>query len=380
MKIKFHFLGLLTVILFFIQSLFPAKGDHESDHNKNANAKRQKVLQVERIDEARVPLIETNTKNTEAYNHYLQGRDLWNQRRGLEDLMAAMKHFNEAIALDPNYALTYSGLADVYSFLPLKVPGIKKDDVKAQAEEAAKKAIALDPDLAEAHASFGLYKVSFLNDYKGAEREYKRAIELNPNYAPAHQFYSAMLWRLERFEEALAEKRWAYELEPSSIHYSGNLGNMLRVTRQYDAAINHLQRSLELDPNNAYSWSVLGSVYIHIKKFEDATRAFVGWAELTGFDEEMAKLFISHVAEHDRTGEPVSPSPELEKYYAKLGISRYIYIWFGHKEKSLVVLEQAFENESHWIPSSPEYDFLRSEPRFIALEQKRKQKLGLRGL
>ncbi len=104
--------------------------------------------------------------------------------------MAAMKHFKETIALNPNNALAYSGLADVYNFLPEKVPGINKDDVRAQAEEAVKKALALDPNLAEAHASSGYYKFVFQNDFYGAERDFQRAIELNPEYVRAHHFYA----------------------------------------------------------------------------------------------------------------------------------------------------------------------------------------------
>ncbi len=336
------------------------------------------ALQVEIMGEAGASLVKTYTDNIEAYDHYLIGRYHWNKRYGKEDLMTAMKHFKEAIVLDPNYALAYSGLADVYNFLPMKVPEIKYSDVKAQAEEAVTKALALDPNLAEAHASFGFYKHNFLKDYKGAEREYKRAIELNPKYVPAHHFYAMMLLRTGRLDEGLAERRRAYELEPFSHHYSGTLGRTLIDARQYNAAIILLQKALELDSYNAGAWYFLGVAYIFVNKFEDATHAWDRWAELAGENKEAMQHYVSLVEEHNRTGEPVSPSPELKIIYAKRGWTLYLYASLGQKEKTLETLEQAFEEGRHvGRLSIPLFDFLRTEPRFIALEQKRKQILGL---
>ncbi len=340
------------------------------------------VLQVKLMGESGAPLVKHYTDNIEAYDQYLLGRYRWNQRGGAdqqtdEDLMAAMKHFKEAIAFDPNYALAYSGLADVYNFLPMKVASINKDDVQAQAEEAVKKALSLDPNLAEAHASFGWYKIYFLKDYKGAEREYKRAIELNPKYAPAHHFYAILLSKTGRLDEALAERRRAFELEPFSQHYSFHLVGALIDTRQYDAAINHSQRALELDSNNAGAWGILGIAYMNAKKYEDATHARGRFAELAGENKEAMQHHVSLVEEHERTGEPMSSTPELEIFAAKYGVTHFLYASLGQKEKTLEALEQAFEEGKYGLLFDPAFDFLRTEPRFIALERKRKQILGL---
>ena len=172
------------------------------------------------------PLAKTYTENIEAYDLYLLGRYHWNKRTvGYEEaLMTAIKYFEQAIALDPNYALAYSGLADAYNLLPSKDPSVKSTDVKEHAEEAAKKALALDPDLAEAHVSFGLTRAAYHFDYKGAEKEFRRAIELNPKYAPAYHRYAELILYLGRFNEALAERRKLAELEPLSLHYNGALG------------------------------------------------------------------------------------------------------------------------------------------------------------
>ncbi len=338
------------------------------------------MLQVKLMGEAGAPLVKTYTENIEAYDQYLLGRHYWNKRwlnRQTEvDLMAAMKHFKKAIAFDPNYALAYSGLADVYLMLNSYSIDINSVDIKAQAEEAVKKALVLDPNLAEAHASFGYYKTSFLRDYKGAERELQRAIELKPKYALSHHFYAEMLEVMDRLDESLAERRKVIELEPLSIMYNGVLGMTLIHARQYNAAIQQLQRTIELESNITWPWFQLGKAYIYLKKYEDATHAWFRWAELEGRNKETMQHFISLIAEHERTGEPVTPPPELEKRFADWGT--FVYSYLGHKEKTLELLEQAYEEEGFIKSiSRPQFDFLRSEPRFIALERKRKQLLGL---
>ena len=338
------------------------------------------VLQVKLMGESGAPLVKHYTDNSEAYDQYLLGRYRWSQRGGPEkqseiDLMAAIRHFEKAIALDPNYALAYSGLADVYLYLPNKVSTIKKDDVKAQVEEAAKKALALDPDLAEAHASYGNYKFHYLKDYKGAEKEYQRAIELNPKSATSHYFYANLLKSTGREDEALSEYRRAYELEPYSLHYIIKIGGIFIEARQYEAAINHFQRTLELDPNNAWIWAHLGGAYINVKKYEDATRAWVRWAELNNENKETVQLWVSLIEEYERTGEPMSPPPELELMSEKYGSTLHLFATLGQKEKTLVLLEQAYEEGYNWSLREQIFDFLRTEPRFIALERKREQRI-----
>ena len=337
------------------------------------------VLQVKLMGEAGVPLVKHHTENSEAYDQYLLGRYRWGQRGGAGikseiDLMAAIKHFETGHCLGSKLRATLIQVSLTFIlYLPNKVSTIKKDDVKAQVEEAAKKALALDPDLAEAHASFGRYKVLFLNDFKGAEREYKLAIELNPKYAPVHHFYAGLLSQTGRLDEALAEWRRANELEPFSGHYLSGLAGALMNRRQYNEAISHLQRALELDSNFHAALSYLGGISIFVKNYEDAKRAWIRLDELNGGDGEAIELFVSLIEEHERTGEPVSPPPELEKHFAKFGKTYYLYSYLGLKEQTLEFLEKAYERGHDMDLHPPELDFLRSEPRFIALERKREQ-------
>ena len=330
------------------------------------------VLQVKLMGEEGAPLVKTYTENVKAYDHYLQGRHHWIKRTE-EGLMAAMKHFKEAIALDPDYALAYSGLADVYLVLPFYIPDINRVGIKASAEAAAKKALAIDPDLAEAHTSVGWVRQNVHFDYTGAEREYRRAIELNPKYAPAHYRYSFLLMITGRLKEALVEARKAYELEPLSSFYNSTLGLALTFARQYDKAIQQYERMLELNSNITGAWRSIGNVLLLDKRFEDATHAWVRWAELTGNDKEVVKLYVSLVEEHARTGEPRYLPPELESSILPIWLPFY-YARLGQKEKTLELLERYYKEEKYvslkMSKYHPVFDFLQSEPRFIALLRK----------
>ncbi len=329
------------------------------------------ALQIGIFGEVGDPLVKPSTTNIEAYDHYLFGRYHW-MKRTAKGLTSSIEHFEQAIAIDPNYALAYSGLADVYLVLPAYVPNSDRVTIKARAEEAVKKALAINPHLAEAHTSLGYTRETFHFDYKGAESEYRRAIELNRKYAPAYYRYSFLLLFTGRLEEAIAKGRKALELEPFSLFYNHHLGFTHYYARHYDTAILIFESTLELDPNYHFTWEFMGLTFLFKKRFEDAARALNRWAELTGIDKEALKLYVSLVEKHARTGEHVAYPPELESVFPY-----YFYTFLGNKERNLDAIEQAFEEENYYFLFSPEYDFLRSEPRFIALEQKRKQVLGL---
>ena len=263
--------------------------------------------------------------------------------------------------------------------LAVKVADINIDDVKAKAEEAIKKALALDPNLAEAHTSFGFLKEMYI-DPIGSNREYRRAIELNPNYALARHWYSENLYKEGRLEEALVEAKKAVELEPFSTNNNFTLGVILTWARQYPAAIQYFQRTIELDANIVTAWFELWQTFIFLEEFEHAKNAAIRLAELTGADKEMSLLFISLIEEHARTGEAVSPPPELVEFFSKVPVGYLIlYANLGHKEKIIENAELFEQRDIRFLSelkNHPYYDFVRSEPRFIELIQKIEQELG----
>jgi serine/threonine protein kinase/tetratricopeptide (TPR) repeat protein len=166
-----------------------------------------KALKIKLLGEKGVLLVKNYTENFQAYNLYLQGRYFWNKRTA-EDIKKAVDYFNQATALDPSYALAYAGLADCFLLLPEYGSAAAKE-VLPKARAAVSRALEIDENLAEAHASLALIMTLELN-WVGAEREYKRAIELNPNYATAHHWYGGIfLEGRGRFDEALEESKLA---------------------------------------------------------------------------------------------------------------------------------------------------------------------------
>ena len=227
------------------------------------------------------------TTNAEAYQLYLKGRFYWNKRT-LKDLEKALDYFNPAIALDPNYALAYAGLADTYVVLPLYRDEPVREAM-SPAREAALKALSLDNELAEPHATLGFVNTREY-DFATAEREYKRAIELNPNYATAHQWYGELLSHLARHEESLAELQRALEIDPLALIINVWYGNSLFYARRYDDAIAQLKKTLELDAGFARTHQSLANIYQAKGQYAEAVEEFAKYQELSGEQQTAAQV------------------------------------------------------------------------------------------
>ncbi len=210
------------------------------------------------------------TENLEAYDFYLRGRFFWN-RRTEESLLKAIEYFEKAINLDSNFALAYSGLADAYSVLP-GYSGLYLDEENIPiAKEAAKRALTLDDNLAEAHASLGQV-YSNEEEYESAEKEFLRAIELNPGYATAHQWYSLALDAMNRPDEALKEIEIAYELNPLSIVIHINLANKKAEYWDWSGAEEIYKRAIEIDPNRAGTYGWYGFLLLRQARFDESSQ------------------------------------------------------------------------------------------------------------
>jgi len=161
------------------------------------------------------------------------------------DFEKAVGFFQQAIGRDPNYALAYSGLADTYTLLTAYSSAVPRE-VMPKAKEAALKALELDDNLAEAHASLGQISAYYDFDFTTAEREYRRAIELNPNYPSAHQWLAEHLSTMKRFDEALAEIRRALELDPLSLIINRIYADILVDERRFDVEVHPILTGLRL--------------------------------------------------------------------------------------------------------------------------------------
>jgi TolB-like protein/DNA-binding winged helix-turn-helix (wHTH) protein len=315
-----------------------------------------------------------SAKNPEAYLEYLKGRYFWN-KRSAADAERAIGHFERAIALEPNYAQAYSGLADCYairSHLPPRV-AIPK------AMAAALKALELDNELAEVHVSLGTIKELYEWDRKGAEAEYKRAIELDPNYALAHGLYSVYLTSVGRFDEGAAEARRGQEIDPLSPNMHIYLGWNLFNARQYDQSIEEAQKALDVDPNVSMAHNIIARAYAQKKMPKEAIEAAEKARTIS--NQGLAMMSKEHplslaslgyaYAVSGRVNEARQIIQELEelssKTYVSPGHLAVIYSGLGEKDRELEYLEKTFEERDEmqrFVKVSPIFDSLRSDARF----------------
>jgi TolB-like protein len=182
------------------------------------------ILTVELMGDEKAKLSRSDTRDLEAHNLYLKGRNSWNKMTE-DGLRQAIEYYKQAIEIDPDYALAYAGLADAYIFLAIHAPVAPKQ-VYTKAKEAALKALEIDDAVAEAHTSLATIRTIFEWDWEEAEKEYRKAIELNPSYATAHHFYGLYLMWLARFDEAITEIERAHELDPLSIVINRDMGQV----------------------------------------------------------------------------------------------------------------------------------------------------------
>jgi TolB-like protein/Tfp pilus assembly protein PilF len=295
------------------------------------------------------------TANAEAFQLYLKGRFYWNKRTP-PDLQRAIPFFQKAIEKDPNYALAYTGVADTYALIAAYTNEPPRE-VMPKAKEAALKALALDDNLAEAHASLGQITAYYDYDFVTAEREYRRAIELNPNYASAHQWLAEHLAATRRNDEALAEISRALELDPMSVIMNRIYADILVDGRKFDEAIQQYQRALKLEPTFPTSHYFLGRAYEAKGMYDDAVREYTN-ASMLGTVLKEIPANLEQLVEN--AAERRFPPFVIATFYAKLGRNDEAIRWLekGYEERDfrMTLLSVAFE-----------FDGLRGDPRFREL-------------
>ncbi len=310
------------------------------------------------------------TQNAAAYQLYLKGRFYWNKRTP-DDLHKSIGYFQQAIDLDPNYALAYSGIADCYVLLGHHNYGAEPPgEALTRARTAAERAVAIDPSLAEGHTSLA-YALGNGWDPQGAIREYTRAIALNPNYATAHQWYGVSLVTAGKFEEGQAELRRAQQLDPLSLIINQNVGWMLYVARRYDEAIEQQRKTLELDGHFHLAFWGMGLAYIQQHRYEDAI-ASLKQAQVFSNDDPISRaaLVFAYAAAGDHQNAERIASDLIavskRRYYPPYQIAT-IYSGLGDRDRALEWLEKAYEERSPgltFLKTEPMLDGLRTDRRF----------------
>jgi serine/threonine-protein kinase len=320
-------------------------------------------------------LVKRHTDSLEAYNLYLKGLYFWNKRTG-EGMKKGMEYFKQAIENDPTYALAYVGLADCYSalgfwgFLPAK-------DAFPKAKALSSKSLEMDDTLAEAYASLGLINTCYDWDWPSVERRYSKAFELNPGYAHAHYTYALYLAAIERFTEAFKEIQIAIQLDPLSLSINSGFGCILYFQRQYDQAIEQLQKTLEMDPDFGFGHFFIGRAYAMTGKYVEAIAAFQKGSN-AGLSYAIGYLGYVYaiLGEKDKVEELLHELEGLSKKRYVSPLARVmIYIGLAEYDKAFELLERSYEDrEAPFLFSKvyPEFDSIRPDPRFKALLKKMK--------
>ena len=317
-------------------------------------------------------LTKTYTTNSEAYKLYLQGRFYWNKREE-KDFRKALEYYNQAIALDRNYALAYAGQADTYAllatfgFMP-PTEGVPK------AREFARQALALDESMAEPHTTLAYLFVSYDYDLTASEREFKRAIELNPNYATSHQWYGEMLTYAGRFDEAASEFRRALEIEPLSIPINWDYGRFLYHSRRFDESLAQHKKTIELDPSFPRAHRTLSEVYRIKGDYANAVEERARFFDLVGRPQSGA-LVRETFAKGGWVG--YLRLVTAENSALKEGNNHWVmtkaYVDLGEKDKAFIELNDAYNKRLSslcWLKVEPLMDPLRSDPRYVELLRK----------
>jgi len=310
------------------------------------------------------------TDNDEAYQLYLKGRYHFSKRTK-DDILKGVGYFQQAINHDPNYALAYAGLADSYNGMTA-YPYLSPKEAIPQAKAAAKRALEIDPTLAEAHTALANSLACFDWNWAEAEREFKRAIELNPNDSGTHWRYGMFyLMLLGRSDEAIAEGRKAVELEPLNLNHGANLSGMYFYGRQYDKALAEAKQVFDLDPNFIVGRWALSQAYIvkgmsaeaitlneQALQREPTNQVFLRFAGLA-----YAKAGRRHEAEEIiNRFRAIAKTQYVMSYHMAL-----IYAALGERDKAFAELERAFEERDYLLPRikvEPFLDPLRDDPRF----------------
>jgi TolB-like protein/Tfp pilus assembly protein PilF len=313
------------------------------------------------------------TDNNEAYQFYLKGKYHY-AKRTKEEILKGIEDFEQAIALDPNFALAYVEISDSYSTMPA-YPYVSPKEAFPKAKAAAEKALAIDPTLAEAHSALGFSLAVYDWNWAEAKREFEKAIELNPNLSFAHFRYGwNYLLPVGSTKEAIKELKHSLELERMSLVANAILAIVYADDRQNEQALNQARKIYDLDPNFPTGRWALSQAFIvngmyaetielNEKSLQNAPTnqlflRFAGYANAKSNRRKEAESIINKFEELSKT-----------EYVMSYRVAN-IYAALGEKDKAFAELEKAFENhdwELFRLKVDPLMDPLRDDPRFKAM-------------
>ncbi len=334
-------------------------------------------IQVDLTPQERQNLKAYQPSSAEAYEHYLKGRYYWN-KRSEGSLTRAIEYFEQATREDPKYALAYAGLADCYSIIGAAIVGtVPAGEVAPKAEAASRRALELDPTLAEAQTSLATVLLNYKWDWPGAEAGFRKAIQLDPSYATAHQRYSLYLMAMGRTRDSMSEIEQALKLDPLSVSMNFSEGWRMYMARDFQGAARQLRDAIEMDPSFALAHLVLGQNYAQMRDYSLASAELEKAVQLSS---NSAPALAALARVEALSGHQASARTRLDQLQAQ-GARQYVspfylaevYAALGSSTEAMNQLEKAYQDRSNsiiFLRVDPEFDSLRADPRFQKLLQR----------
>jgi serine/threonine protein kinase/tetratricopeptide (TPR) repeat protein len=317
------------------------------------------------------------TDNPQAYQLYLKGRYFW-LRFTPENHKKAAEYFNQAITIDPGFALAYSGLGDTYGASATN-GWISPREGYPKGQIAVKRALEIDDTLAEAHTTSGALTMFYDLDWAAAEREYKRAIELNPNYEITHEVYSYLLSATGRLDEGIKSAQRGLEVAPLSVVLSDDVASAYYLARRYDEALKQVQKSLEIDPSQFGGFAILAQIYLMKGMPDAAIKEMLKASAVGGRTSGVLSLLGYAYAVAGKQAEAQKILAELNEMSKQAYVSPYdlaiLHVGLGDKNRAIEELNRAYDDRAGWLiylNVEPMFDPLRSDPRFADLVSRMK--------
>jgi TolB-like protein/DNA-binding winged helix-turn-helix (wHTH) protein/Tfp pilus assembly protein PilF len=320
-------------------------------------------------------LAKHHLRNPEAYDAYLRGRFI-ETRKFAAPAGKAVSYFQQAVAIDPDFAEAWAELGNSYATFGDTKQGEDREAIHLKARAAIAKALELDPNLSEAYASSAWVKMEYEWDWAGAEQDLKHAIELNPNNSEAHRYYSHYFMLNRRFDEALEENRIAVELAPFDVLVFAHLAWLYTAEDKPDKVIEECKRVLEMDPDHTGVYGRLALAYIRKGQWSEAIAIFDHLRELhptseIGYQANMA--FVWAAQGDKRKAEEAMA--KIREFFKDKPAPKFMYAsyeaMYGDRDQALQWLEKAYQEREPWLNSlkiEHNFDNLRSDPRFKDLE------------
>jgi eukaryotic-like serine/threonine-protein kinase len=308
-------------------------------------------LELELTPDDRARLEGGRRIDPEAYEAYVKGRYYYN-KRSQADLLRAVDEFQRAIDADPAYPAAYAGLADAYSLIGYQ-NYLAPRDAFPKATAAARRALELDRNLAEPHASLGYIHLYYDWDFPAAESEFQRAVALNPNSVTARHFYSILLTALLRPSEARAQIERARDLDPLSPLVASDMGFELYYAQQYDQAIKALRDAIAMNAKAAAPHFWLGRVFQAQRKYSEAFAEFqAGGPDLAGWPPSLAG--VGHL--HGLLGQRAQALDVLstidavsQRGYVAAYVRALVYLGLGDERQTFEWLNRSYDERSNWM-------------------------------